>query len=153
MENVPVPGVDFIGISTSFYCVDAEGYILLHRRSANCRDHHGAWDCGGGRHEDRITIEENVLKEVLEEYGCQGEIIDRLPAYDVFSQDSHGRDTHWLALPHIIRVVHSEARLMEPDKADEIGWFTLSTLPTHLHPGMAVAVARYRTEIMCHVRV
>ena len=146
------PGVDFIGISTSFYCVDAEGYLLLHRRSAGCRDNHGTWDCGGGRHEHPISIEDNVYKEVLEEYGCKGEIIDRLPAYDLFSQNAQGQTTHWIALPHIVRINRGEERVMEPDKCDGLAWFPLSDLPHPLHPGVIEALARYRDQIACHVR-
>ncbi len=146
------PGVDFIGISTSFYCVDSDGYLLLHRRSVNCRDQHGTWDCGGGRHEHPITIEDNIHKEVLEEHGCKGEILARLPAYDVFSQNVQARTTHWIALPHIVRITRGEERIMEPSKCDELGWFTLGTLPSPLHAGMAAALARYRDEFSRYIR-
>ena len=35
------PGVDYIGITTPFYCNDSNGLFLLHKRSKNCRDEHG----------------------------------------------------------------------------------------------------------------
>jgi 8-oxo-dGTP pyrophosphatase MutT (NUDIX family) len=67
-------GVDFIGITTPFYCHDGNGNILMHKRSSNCRDEQGRWDAGSGKLEQSLSLEENVLQEVLEEYGCKGEI-------------------------------------------------------------------------------
>ncbi len=59
-------GIDYVGISTPFYCNDGKGHFLLHKRSVNTRDKHGRWDPGSGKLEFGMQLEENVLKEVAE---------------------------------------------------------------------------------------
>ena len=58
------PGIDYIGITTPFYCNDGNSLFLLHKRSKNCRDEHGRWDPGSGQLEHGLTLEENVFKEI-----------------------------------------------------------------------------------------
>lgn len=43
------PGIDFIGVSVSFFCHDDQDNFLLHKRGDQCRDEKGRWDFGGGR--------------------------------------------------------------------------------------------------------
>jgi 8-oxo-dGTP diphosphatase len=129
-------GVDYIGITTPFYCNDGKGKFLLHKRSKNCRDEQGAWDPGGGQLEVGLTPEENVLKEVREEYGCAGKIQQALPPYTIF-RAHEGEKTHWLALPFFILVNPKKVSNNDPEKIDELDWFTLNKLPKPLHTGFA----------------
>ena len=96
-------GYDYVGITTPFYCHDGEGNLLMHKRGLQCRDEQGKWDPGGGKLEFNLLVEENVLQEVREEYGCKGEISERLPAHDIFRM-FNGVKTHWIAMPFIIKV-------------------------------------------------
>jgi 8-oxo-dGTP pyrophosphatase MutT (NUDIX family) len=139
-------GVDFVGIGTPFYCHDGHGNLLMHKRTENCRDEHHRWDSGSGKLEHGLSLEENVLKEVEEEYGCKGEIEGRLPAHDIF-REQNGQKTHWLVIPFIIRVDPKEARNNEPHKIAEIGWFPWNNLPEPLHSGFAYSFRRYREDI------
>lgn len=134
MNKKLIPGIDFIGITTSFYCIDEDGKLLLHKRSDKCRDEVGRWDTGGGKLDFWETPQECVLREVQEEYGCRGKIIKQLSPISVV-RDHEGKKTHWLSIPFIIRVKHAEVKNNEPEKMLDIGWFTLSTLPTPLHSG------------------
>ena len=127
-------GYDYVGISTPFYCHDGNGNILMHKRSVQCRDEQGKWDVGGGKLEFDLSADENVLQEVLEEYGCKGEISERLPTYDIF-REMDGRKTHWLAVPFIIKVNRDEVKNGEPHKIEDLGWFKIDNLPRPLHPG------------------
>lgn len=137
------PGLDYIGISTPFYCNDGKGNFLLHKRSKHCRDEQGRWDPGSGQLEHGAALEENVLREVMEEYGCRGEIQERLPAHDIF-RDMDGQKTHWLAIPFFVKVNPSLVRMNEPDKMDEIGWFRLDNLPNPLHTGFQFSFSKFR---------
>lgn len=137
------PGIDYIGISTPFYCNDGKGNFLLHKRSKNCRDEHGRWDPGSGQLEYGLTLEENVLKEVFEEYGCKGEIQEQLPAHSIF-REQDGQKTHWLAIPFFVKVNPSEAKNNEPEKIEEIGWFSLDDLPKPLHTGFNFTFDNYK---------
>jgi len=135
-------GVDYIGITTPFYCHDGAGNFLLHKRSKDCRDENGRWDSGSGKLEFGLSLEENVLKEVMEEYGCKGEIVERLPAHDIF-REQNGVKTHWVAVPFFVRVNRSQAKNNEPLKIDEIGWFDLRHFPTPLHTGFAFTIKKF----------
>ena len=64
-------GIDYIGVTVVFYCHDGAGRLLLHKRSAACRDEQGRWDVGGGSMEFGETFEEAVRREVREEYGVE----------------------------------------------------------------------------------
>ena len=126
------PGIDYIGIGTPFYCHDGNGNFLMHKRSTNTRDEHGTWDFGSGQLKFNEQPHEGVLREVQEEYGCAGIIEKTLTTHSVL-RNLDGHNTHWLVIPHIIRINRSEASINEPDMMDEIGWFTLDELPTPLH--------------------
>lgn len=84
MNNNWKIGIDYVGISTPFYCNDGKGNFLLHKRSKNCRDEVRRWDPGSGKLEFGLSLEDNLLKEIKEEYGCDGKIQERLPAHDIF---------------------------------------------------------------------
>lgn len=139
------PGVDYVGISTPFYCNDGDGKFLLHRRGEACRDEQGAWDPGSGELEHGLSLEENVLKELKEEYLCTGEIQGRLPTHDIF-RDQNGIRTHWIVVPFFIKVDPNDVRIGEPTKIAEIGWFTINDLPEPLHTGFQYTFKTFREE-------
>lgn len=136
-------GEDYIAISTPFYCNDGNGNFLLHKRSKNCRDEQGKWDPGGGRLEFGLTPEENVLKEVGEEYGCKGVIQKSIPSHTIL-RINNGKKTHWIVFPFFIKVKKSEVKINEPDKIDELGWFRLTNLPKPLHSGFSWTLKHYK---------
>ena len=137
------PGIDYVGITTVFFCHDGKGNFLFHKRSNKCRDEHGRWDLGSGKLEHGLTLRENVLKEILEEYGCNAEIQEQLPPLDIF-REHNGQKTHWLAIPFFVLVNPEEAKNNEPDKIDEIGWFTLNNLPEPLHTGFQAQYKEFK---------
>ena len=91
----------------------------------------------------RCTPEENVLREVTEEYGCKGEIQEQLPLHSIF-REWDGKKTHWLAIPFFVKVNPKEVKNNEPEKIDEIGWFSLDSLPKPLHTGFNFTFTNYR---------
>jgi 8-oxo-dGTP pyrophosphatase MutT (NUDIX family) len=139
-------GVDCIGISTSFYCHDGAGRWLLHKRSENCRDEKGAWDSGGGKLEFGLTLEENVLKEIQEEYGCKAIIQRQLPAITLL-RSFMGISTHWIVTPFILIISQDEiskVKIGDSEKMAEIGWFTFEKLPHPLHSGFQKTIELYK---------
>lgn len=137
-------GIEYIGITTPFYCHDGQGNILMHKRTKECRDEHEKWDTGSGKLEFGLSVEENVLKEVKEEYGCDGTVIEQMPAHDIF-RIQNGINTHWIAIPFIIKVNPEDVKNCEPNKIQELGWFKLTNLPTPLHSGFEYTLNRYRS--------
>jgi 8-oxo-dGTP pyrophosphatase MutT (NUDIX family) len=136
-------GIDYIGVTTPFYCNDGKGNFLFNKRGANARDEQGRWDAGGGKLEFGLELEENVLKEILEEYGCHGEIQEQLPAHTII-RELNGKKTHWVAVPFFVKIDPREAKNNEPHKFDEIGWFRLDDLPQPLHTGFAYTFDHYK---------
>lgn len=137
------PGVDYIGVTTPFYCHDGQGKFVMHKRSKNCRDEIGTWDFGGGQVEFGETLEQCVFREVREEYGCKGEITGCIPAHDIF-RVQNGIKTHWLVVPFFVLVDPKHIRINEPHKVDDLDWFTLDAFPSPLHSGVQMTLAKYR---------
>jgi 8-oxo-dGTP pyrophosphatase MutT (NUDIX family) len=127
-------GVDYVGVTTSFYCHDGEGNFVFALRNKNCRDEHGRWDPGAGGLDVENTLEENVLKEVMEEYGCRGIVEEWLPPITLF-REHEGQKTHWLAIGAFVRVNREDVKIMETHKFDNLIWRSLSDLPEPLHSG------------------
>lgn len=138
-------GIDYIGITTPFYCTDGKGNILLHKRSKNCRDEIGTWDPGAGKLEFGIEVEENVLKEVQEEYGVLGKILGSLPAHSVIKVEN-GIVRHWLAVPFFILVNKDMVINGEPHKIEELTWFSKNSLPANLNYGFAYSYKKFYQE-------
>ena len=133
--------VDYIGITTPFHCNDGKGNFVMHKRSNMCRDEKGRWDFGSGQLEFGEQPEKSVLREVEEEYGVKGKIQEQLPTYSIL-REQNSIKTHWLVVPFFVKIDIRKARIMEPDKATEIGIFTLDKLPKPLHSGIQIAMLR-----------
>ncbi len=93
-------GKDYIGVTTPFYCHDGKGNFLFGKRGIACRDEREHWDPGSGKLEFGLTIKENVLKKIQEEYGCGGMIQEQLPAH--YKIDAIG----WFRLDALPQPIH-----------------------------------------------
>ena len=138
------PGVDFIGVSVSFFCHDGK-YFLLHKRSDKCRDEIGRWDFGGGQLEFRERLQPAVLREVKEEYGVEGVIEKQLPAHSLLREDN-GTKTHWLIITFLVKVDRKKVKNNDPEKIAELGWFKLNNLPKPIHTGAQYTLNHYKEE-------
>ena len=125
-------GVDCIGVGCIFVCHDGQKRFVLHKRSVNCRDEHGRWDCGGGALEFGEEFEDAVRREVQEEYCADALEITLCGTHNVL-RDRNGTPTHWVVLTFAVRVDVTQVKIGEPHKMDDIGWFTLDTLPSPMH--------------------
>lgn len=138
-------GFDYIGITTPFYCHDGNGNILMHKRTEKCRDEHFCWDPGAGKQEFGISLEDNVLKEVMEEYGCNAVVEERLAAHDVF-REVDGKKVHWVVVPFFVKVNPKDVKIGEPEKMSELGWFSLDKLPSPLTRGFEYSLNYLRKD-------
>ncbi len=140
-------GVDFTGISTVFFCHDGQGNILMHKRSQNCRDEQGNWDIGGGGLEFGLSPEENLRKEIMEEYGVEVIECSLLGHRNVNRKLVDGTPTHWIAFDYLVLVDRNKIILGDPDKMEVIEWFTLDNLPESLHSQLPFFLADYRERL------
>lgn len=141
----------FVGVTTSFLCYDKSGEFVMAKRSKNARDEHGTWDQGGGSLDWGITAQENVRREVLEEYGATAQKIDFLGYFDLFRKLPDGTPTHWLLLSFTVLVDRGQIKNCEPHKFDDIGWFTTSTFPTPLHSQQLPFFERYKERLQQYI--
>ena len=125
-------GVDFIGVCCVFWCHDGKGKVLLHKRSAACRDEQGAWDVGSGAMEFGEDFESAVRRELKEEY-CVEPLEIKFLVADNVRRASDGKNTHWVALRFAVLVDSKKVKIGDPKGMDEIGWFTPDNLPSPLH--------------------
>jgi ADP-ribose pyrophosphatase len=143
------PGVDYIGVSVSFFCHDGKDF-LLHKRSNKCRDEIGHWDFGGGQLELGERLEQAVLREVEEEYAATGKIEKQLPAHSLLREEN-GIKTHWLIITFILKVDRKKVKNNDPEKIAELGWFKLNNLPKPLHTGAQFTLSRYSEEFKIYL--
>lgn len=132
-------GVDYIGVCCVFWCHDAEGRVLMHKRSNKCRDEQGRWDCGAGSMEFGETFEDTVRREVMEEYGAVALGIQYITTRNVL-REHNGQTTHWIKNLHWVLIDPAHVTNKEPEKIDELGWFTLDKLPSPLHSQIILEV-------------
>lgn len=125
-------GVDYIGVTCAFWCHDGAGRVLMAKRSANCRDEQGMWDCGGGAMEFGETFEDTVRREVKEEYGVESLAVEYMESANVL-REHNGRRTHWVKNVFWVLVDPKQVINNYPEKIDQIEWFTLDALPSPLH--------------------
>lgn len=123
-------GVDYIGVSAGAMVFDDKGKLFLSKRSQNCKNERGHWETPGGSVEFGETLEQAIKREMLEEYGTEIEIIEQFPAADHLIP---AEGQHWVATTFLARFKPGqEPKIMEPDKCDDIGWFSLDNLPKPL---------------------
>ncbi len=136
-------GVDYTGVSISFYCHDGAGNFVIHKRSTACRDEWGCWDFGGGGLRFGERLEECVVREVFEEYGTKPLSIEFMGSDEVF-RVHEGKNTHWISFRYKVLVDRSEVHNNEPEKHDELVWVRLDNLPTPLHSQVIPALQKYQ---------
>lgn len=125
-------GIDHTGITVVYFCHDGAGKFVMHKRSKEARDEHGRWDIGAGALEFHDTVENTLRKEILEEYGAKVLDFEFIGFRDVH-REHQGSPTHWLALDFKVLVNPDEVKNNEPHKFDDIGWFSLDSLPENIH--------------------
>lgn len=142
-------GIDYIGVTVSFFCHDGNGNFVMHKRSNKCRDEHGKWDCGGGGLEFGLTVEENLQKEIMEEYCAKVLEMEFLGMRDVH-RIHNGEKTHWIALDYKVLVDRSEVKIGEPEMCEDLKWFSFENLPEKevLHSQLPIFLDRYREKLL-----
>lgn len=104
---------------------------------------------GGGGLKWGSTAEENVRREVQEEYGAKALEVEFLGYRDVFRKLTDGTPTHWLGIDFTVKVDRQEVKINEPDMIDDSGWFTFDNLPSPLHSQQIPAFKKYSQQLKC----
>lgn len=125
-------GVDYIGVTCVFFCHDGQGNFVMHKRSDKCRDEQGRWDCGSGSMEFGESFEDGVSREILEEYAVEPKELKLCGVRNVI-REHNGRPTHWVAVVFAALVDRDQVKMNEPEKMDDLNWFSVDNLPDTLH--------------------
>jgi 8-oxo-dGTP diphosphatase len=123
MNNPPIRGIDYIGVGVGACIINNEEKILLCKRGAKAKNERGLWEIPGGAVELNETLEEALKREIKEEIGVDIEIIRLLHVVSHIIKKEH---QHWVSPTYICKIISGFPVIKEPEKCDEIGWFSIS---------------------------
>lgn len=118
-------GLNFIGVGIGAAILNKEGKIFLHKRGKNAKNEAGKWGCPGGTLKFGEKLEDAIKREMKEEFGINITPIDTLGAFNHLIPKEK---QHWVALCFICKIKKGIPKILEPDKCDQIGWFTLAEM-------------------------
>ncbi|MBI4895050.1 MAG: NUDIX domain-containing protein [Candidatus Aenigmarchaeota archaeon] len=139
-------GVDFIGVSIIYFCHDGKGNFLMAKRNNNTTDEHGRWDIGGGKLEFGDSVENTLRREIIEEY-CTDVISFEFLGYRDVHRIHNDKKTHWIGLDFKVLIDPNKVKIGEPNKFDQIGWFTLKNIPENIHSQLPKFFELYKNKI------
>lgn len=146
-------GVSFTGITTIFFCYDANGRLFLSKRSEQARDEQGRWEPGAGGLKFGQTLEQNVRRELNEEYGVEPLRLDFIGYWDIFRTLPDNTPTHWLAMSFAAEVDPVKLVIADHEPIEDSGWFSLDALPQPLHSQFDVFMRLYGDDLKKLMRV
>jgi 8-oxo-dGTP diphosphatase len=121
-----LPGIDFPGVGTGL-AILRDGKLLLYRRTRPPEAGH--WNIVGGKVDHMEHSMAAARREAEEESGLTIGRLDLLTVSEqIFGADRH----HWVSVIYRTDDIAGEARVMEPEKLPEFGWFDLDDLPSPL---------------------
>ena len=120
------PGKDYIGVGGGVLILNKKREVLLLKRGKNSKNEAGWWCKPGGAIEYGEIAISAMKREIKEEVGVDIAIWGMLPNTD---QILKKEGQHWLAVNYIATIKKGEAKIMEPNKHDELKWFPLNRLP------------------------
>jgi ADP-ribose pyrophosphatase YjhB (NUDIX family) len=139
-----VKGVDYIGVAVVPFLHDGNGKYLVSLRTEKCRDEHHTWEpLGGGGLKFGETLDEAIVREVMEEAGGTPFNFEYLGLREVH-REHEGKKTHWLAFDYRAQINPVEVRIMEPDKCAEIRWCAVDEIPSPLHSQFPFFLEKYK---------
>ena len=140
-------GIHYPAISVVPIIHDGDGKYLFELRSQQCRDERGVWNvAGGGSLEHGETLEAGLKREIKEEVNATAFNIEHLGHNEVF-REVDGATSHWIRFDFKVQVDPDEVKLMEPDKMDDLQWFTLEELPEPTHSQWGVFLEKNRAYL------
>jgi len=135
-------GIDYIGIGVGILIFNERGDLFLMKRGKNVRNESGHWDIPGGSVEFNEGLRDAAIREVKEEIGVDIEIVKQLPAIDHLLPEEK---QHWVTSGFVARIQGTgKPENLEPDKCEDIGWFSLQKLPNPLTVSTQKHIENYK---------
>lgn len=118
-------GIDYIGVGIGAIIINGEGKMLLAKRGQKAKNERGKWEFPGGSVEFGDTMESTIKREMKEELDVEIEVGKHLSPIDhIIPKENQ----HWVTSTFIAKIVKGTPKIMEPEKCDEIRWFTLDEI-------------------------
>lgn len=123
------PGKDYIGVGCGALIVNDKNETLLIKRTSKSQNEAGFWSKPGGTVEFNEKVEDAIIREIKEELGIDIKLIRPLGFTNhILNSDNQ----HWVAIHYLAKIINGELEIMEPDKIEEIKWFSFDNLPVNL---------------------
>jgi 8-oxo-dGTP diphosphatase len=120
------PGHDYIGVGGGVLIFNNKKEVLLIKRGKNQKNEVGFWQKPGGEVSFNEKVVTSMKREVKEETGIAIDIWGYLPHTDhIIKNDQQ----HWVAFNYLGDFKSGTARVMEPQKHEEVRWFALDKMP------------------------
>lgn len=114
-------GVDYIGVGVGAAIIK-DGKLLITLRSKGAKNERGKWEIPGGSVEFGETLEQALKREIKEELNIKIEVRELLGVCDhIIPADKQ----HWVSPTFICKIKSGEPKILEQNKCDAIGWFTI----------------------------
>jgi 8-oxo-dGTP diphosphatase len=133
-------GIDYIGVGIGAVIVNERGEIFLARRGPLAKNERGLWEFPGGSVEYGERLADALRREIGEEYGLDISVGDLLDVVDHILPEE---GQHWVSPTYLCRPLSGEARILEPGKCTEIGWFSPHETPHDLTMISRINLAHY----------
>lgn len=115
-------GIDYIGVGVGAIIINKEGKTLLAKRGPKAQNEKGKWSYPGGGLKFGETFEDCIKREMKEEFDIEVEPIGQLGVINhIIPQDKQ----HWIAVAFVCKLIKGKPKILEPEKEEEIGWFTI----------------------------
>jgi len=115
-------GIDYIGVGMGALIFNNEGKFLLTKRGQKAKNEKGKWEIPGGALEFGETFSQGLKREIKEELGIEIEVGELLQLCDHII---HDESQHWVSPTYYCKIISGIPTILEPEKCDEIGWFTI----------------------------
>jgi len=119
-------GIDYIGVGVGAMIFNSDGSVFLAKRGQDVRNESGKLEFPGGSIEFGETLEQALVREVMEEYGVAIEVQALI---DVVNHLIPEEKQHWISPTYRCRITNGTPCIKEPHKCDEIGWYALEKIP------------------------
>lgn len=100
-----------------------DGKVFLQKRGKNTKYGAGQWELPGGGVEYGEALAAAAKREIGEETGVEVEVVEQLGTSDYIVPEEN---QHWITSLFLCKIISGTPSIMEPEKCEEQGWFTLA---------------------------